>query len=411
MKACAIALVTVGSLVVGLPSAGAQQQGAEPLPSGDEDVTEEPAITEPPAPPPVADAKAVSLRYDGGFKLTSGDDRFHLKLGLRSQLRFELLRADVDDAEFQGRFSLPRVRLQFEGHAYGPRTGYKIELDVANRGFALLKDMYIDHELQDGLHVRLGQWKRPFNRQEIVSDFGSELLERSLVNGFSGSGRDLGLAVHNDYESSPEGVEWALGVFNAGSDRPTIRTTCEPGALPTDPPECTTSLPTNVPGDWGPALVARLGWNHGGIKGYSEGDLEGGPLRFAAAVSYKLDARDLEKVGDELQLEHAVVADAMVKVQGLGVSAALALVKDGQADVELGFYGQAGYMVVPKKVLAAVRFAQVPDGDEQVHEILGALNWFWQGHKVKWMIDGGVIHATDGGTNDLQIRTQLQLVL
>ena len=68
--------------------------------------------------------------------------------------------------------------------------------------------------------------------------------------------------------------------------------------------------------------------------------------------------------------------------------------------------------VMPKKLLGAVRFSQVPAGDEKQMEILGGLNWFWKGHKAKWMIDGGVIRTTgDEATNDLQVRTQLQVVL
>ena len=84
---------------------------------------------------------------------------------------------------------------------------------------------------------------------------------------------------------------------------------------------------------------------------------------------------------------------------------------DCQADAEVGFYGQAGYMLLPKKLLGSVRFAQVPAGDEKVYEVLGGINWLWQGHNLKWMLDGGVIHATGVDTTNLQIRTQLQMVL
>lgn len=196
-------------------------------------------------------------------------------------------------------------------------------------------------------------------------------------------------------------------MFNASSDKPTIKTTCTG-----DPPTCTTGLPTNVPTDFGPLLVAHVGWNSAHMKGYSEGDLEGGPLRYAVAASYKLNPRDLAKdANDDLQLQHAVALDAMIKVEGLDLSGAVAIVKDGQADAKLGFYAQAGYMLMPKKLLGSVRFAQVPEDDEHRQEILGGVNWFWQGHKLKWMIDGGVIRTTGVDTNDLQIRTQLQLVL
>ena len=420
MKLNRLAGATLASLILGAPALvfaqvtpgeGAGEGDAAAEPAG-EVVPPDDAMPEPPPPPPPADEHGAELHYDGGFVLASADDQFELKLGLRNQLRFEVLRADLDadDAEFAARFLIPRSRLQLEGHAYGHANTYKVEFELANRGFALLKDVFIDHALSKGLHVRLGQWKKPLNRQELVSDFGSEFLERSIMNELAGAGRDQGIALHNDYEKSPEGLEWAIGVFNASSDRPKSSTTC---VDPADPTTCSTGLPTNIPSDFGPLLVARAGWNQGKIKGYSEGDLEGGPLRFAVAASYALNANDLDKDADDnLRLRHTVVFDAMAKVEGLTVTGALTLVKDGQADLATGFYAQASYMLVAKKVLGAVRFAQIPEDDEHRQEILGGVNYMFKGHKAKLMLDAGILNTTgDPGRTDLQIRSQLQLVL
>ncbi|MBK7077947.1 MAG: hypothetical protein IPH44_37350 [Myxococcales bacterium] len=412
-----LALVTV--LVPGL--AYAQPTDAPPVDPATSDVVAEPPAPEAPpvdtqpAPepaPPAADGHAISAKYDKGLTFETADGEYELKLGIRSQFRLEAARPDVAGTEFATRFSVPRLRLQLEGHAYGEANGYKVEFDMANKGFALLKDFFIDHAFAKDLHLRAGQWKRPFNRQEMVSDFGSEFLERSLANEFAGAGRDLGVAVHNNYEKSPEGLEWAVGVFNAASEKASIKTACLPGATPTDPLICTSGTPSNVPADFGPAIVVHAGWNHGGIKGYSEGDLEGGPLRYAVGLSYRMNPRDFDKdANDDLNIEHAVALDAMVKVEGLGISGAVILKKDGQADAEVGFYGQAGYMVVPKKILGALRFAQVPEDDEQRFEILGGVDYFLHGHNFKLMADGGVIHTTGADTSDLQLRAQLQAVL
>ena len=40
-----------------------------------------------------------------------------------------------------------------------------------------------------------------------MSDFASEFNERAITATFAGGGRDLGLAIHNDYEKSPEGLK------------------------------------------------------------------------------------------------------------------------------------------------------------------------------------------------------------
>lgn len=416
--ALAVAAVLAPGLALAQPT-----PSAAPMPddstSADAPVAEVTATTTVEAPavdsapmPPAADDKSVDVTYDKGLTFRSRDEAYELKLGLRSQFRWDVARKDVDDTEFQSKFLLPRLRLQLEGHAFGKAHPYKIEFDFANKGSAILKDAWVEHAVRKDLRVRAGQWKRPFNRQEIVSDFGSELVERSIMNEFVGGGRDLGVALHNNYEKSPDGLEWAIGVFNGTGEKAASTITCEPGATPADPPVCTSTTPTNVPSDIGPALVVHAGWNSGGIKGYSEGDLEGGPLRFAAAVSYRMNPHDLdEDAAGDLDIEHAVVADAMVKVSGLAASIAVGLVKDGQADAEVALYGQASYLLVPKKLLAAARFAQVPIGDESRHELLGGFDYFVHGHNLKIMADAGVLHTTGTGTSDLQVRTQLQLQL
>src|SRR6185503_15559600 len=143
------------------------------------------------------EAPTVSAKYDKGFTLATSDEEFELKAGVRSQFRIEIFRADQDDAEFQSHFVVPRLRLQLEGFAFGKDNTYKVEFDMANKGSALLKDFFVNH---------------PFSRHEIVSDFGSEFNERAIANESAGAGRDLGVAVHNGYEKSPDGIEWAVGL-------------------------------------------------------------------------------------------------------------------------------------------------------------------------------------------------------
>ncbi|HUS65838.1 MAG TPA: hypothetical protein VMZ28_14905, partial [Kofleriaceae bacterium] len=140
---CALAL-----LVVAMPTVAAAQPTPEPTP--------EPAPAPTPAPPPeVAPTPEVApaaeadvtpaepaaepvgmLHYDKGYVLTSGDGEFEMKVSLRSQVQYAFLLTDntgVDD-ETVSKFSLPRVRLYLEGHAYGKTNTYKLELDLGNKG-------------------------------------------------------------------------------------------------------------------------------------------------------------------------------------------------------------------------------------------------------------------------------------
>jgi hypothetical protein len=266
--------------------------------------------------------------------------------------------------------------------------------------------------------LRFGQWKRPFNRQELVSDFASELNERAVTAEFVGGGRDLGVALHDDYEKSPDGLEWAAGVFNGfsgGSDRPGLATTCteDPATMEL---ECVTPPPSTFPGDFGPAVVARVGWNHGGIKGYSEGDLEGGPLRLAIGAGYKVDLADLAGADE---LSHGVQADAMLKVAGFDLQLGLYLMKLAGADARAGALVQAGYFVIPARAQVAARFAVAPTtGTREQLEARAAFDWYWQGHAWKLVSDAGVLQETGddpmtglGADPVLQVRVMAQLTL
>lgn len=387
----------LGLLVATAPNAYAQDSS-------------EPAIPGAPVVQPEAESRGVAIEYDKGLEITGDNGAYQLKLGIRNQLRAQLTRTEAA-GELEVAFLIPRLRLQFSGYAFGEANGYKIEYDVSSSGSPSLKDAFYERTFSPALRLRVGQWKRPFSRQQLVSDFGSEFLERAITDRFAGAGRDLGLAVHNNYEKSPDGLEWAFGVFNSTGERGQQTLDCDD---PTDVSTCVPSRPSNVPDDFGPELVARVGWNYGGIKGYSEGDLEGGPLRVAVAASYQNNLRDLdEDAAGDLQMEQAAEADFILKAYGYDLSGAVYWVKDGVGDALLGFYAQGGAFVVPETVQLAARFAthELDADDGSRRELLGAINWYFSGHAFKWMLDGGILQTVDDETEtDVQVRTQLQFV-
>ncbi len=363
-----------------------------------------------------AEPVPVHVTYDRGTIIASDDGGFEVKLTVRNQLRAESTRPTEDGAETSSRFYVPRSRLGFEGRVFGDATRFKVEVALGDRGsFGFLRDVYVERALAARtVWLRAGQWKRPFNRQELVGDFSSEFNERANTAEFAGGGRDLGIAVQSEVERSPDGLEWVVGVFNAfsgGADRPSITTTCteeQPMTI-----DCTTSNATNVPADFGPAVVARVGWNHGGIKAYSEGDLERGPLRFAVGAAYKVDLAD----GGERS--HGGQLDAIVKVEGLDVEVGGFAMKLASANkTRFGAMIQGGYFVTPKLQLAA-RFAVAPTTPARDQlEVRAAINWYWQGHAFKWANDVGVLQQTGEDPTtmasdepELQLRSMLQLML
>ncbi|HUS33389.1 MAG TPA: hypothetical protein VMZ53_33030 [Kofleriaceae bacterium] len=363
----------------------------------------EPAEPEPAPPPepPKDDKPAVTAHYDKGLKFESDDKSYELKLLFRNQVRFESLRPTEDGSQFINNIYIARARFQAEGHVFGDADRYKMELGLGDIGsFSFLKDMFIEHKVAPApVWLRVGQWKRPFNRQEMVSDFASEFNERSIENELAGGGRSLGVALHNDYEKSAEGIEWVFGMFNTfsgGSDRPSIAANCTTDAM-TGKVTCINSRPTTLLADFGPTIVARAGWNSARAKGYSEADLEGGPLRYSIGAAYKLDLANFAKGKQPTladNLSHGLEADWNVKVNGLSISGGVVMMKLKSADPQYGFVLQPGLMVVPKHMQVAARFAIVTEGDRNNLEALGAFNYFVHGHQLKIASDFGILKRT-----------------
>jgi hypothetical protein len=183
--------------------------------------------------------------------------------------------------------------------------------------------------------------------------------------------------------------------------------------------DCTTPPPANFPADFGPAVVARAGWNTGGIKGYTEVDLEGGPLRVAVAANYKVDLADLTRGAEASvadNLSHGVGADAMIKAHGFDLELGTYLMKVKTADARLGAMVQLGSVLADRHAHVGARFAvaQTADLREQL-EGRAAFTWFWQGHAAKLATDVGAVWLNGRDATmtrdrpDLQLRTMAQL--
>lgn len=371
-----------------------------------------PAVAE--APPP------LYARYNRGLEFATEAGEFKARLGLYSQMRFETTRSTEPGSEFANHVYIPRSRIILDGNAFGSTNRYKLELSLGDKGsFGFIKDLYVDKNLGP-VSIRFGQWKRPWERQEIVSDFAIQFNERTAVTDFAGSGRDLGVTLHNRYDQSPEGIEWAFGMFNGfsgGSDRPITTTTCTQRTMSI---ACATPAPTNVPGDWGPALVTRVGWNSKGMKGYSEGDVEGGPLRYSVAVGYKIDLANFSagKQASKLDnMSHGLEADALVKIAGFSLELEGFMMKLKSADATYGALAQAGMFVLPKQVEVAAQVAVSPTtADRKLVETRGAVNWYWAGHPWKLSTDFARLEQTGRdpmtmakADPDYQVRSMVQL--
>ncbi|MBN2342473.1 MAG: hypothetical protein JXX29_01005 [Deltaproteobacteria bacterium] len=353
--------------------------------------------------------------YDGGFFLNDKGGIYSLKVNARMQAKytFEAVDTGDDDKEIESNFSIPAARIKLKGHVVSKAVSYALQLDFG-KGNALLKDFYADFAfVKNAFHLRVGQWVKPFSRQQITSSGKLEFTGRAMTDKAFGAGRDIGLAFHNNYEKSP-GFEWALGVFNGTGEKPWFEGDAELDDTSDEYGEVSGKF-TNVPDTFNPMAVARIGFNTGELKGYSEADLEGGAPRFGLGVSgiFDFDADD----SDDGEIRGEL--DYILKVHGFSSTGGIYLmsVQNGtsfgdQTYGAIGMHAQIGY-VIKGMVQPVFRYGTInPDGgDLYRQEITGGISLYFAKHNLKWQTEFGALLEKDGDddTADTIVATQLQL--
>jgi hypothetical protein len=138
----------------------------------------------------------------GGFFLASPSGDFKLNIKGQIQTRFAYNRRDTETAGADPKpetwgFENRRVKLTFTGFVVDPSWTYEVK-PVFNRTPASLtsgdqtlssgnivgsvEDIWVQKDFGQGTTMRVGQFKTPFLREELVSSSSQLAVERSLVN-------------------------------------------------------------------------------------------------------------------------------------------------------------------------------------------------------------------------------------
>jgi hypothetical protein len=211
-----------------------------------------------------------------------------------------------------------------------------------------------------------------------------------------------------------ERFEWAVSLTNGGSDT-TLGGDVDVD-LETGGGEITGGRFSNAVDLFQPTTTVRIGYNHGGINGYDELDLEGGGFRVAIGGSVQMS----NDIAGEQDGWFGAELDAIVKVLGFSATAAVyvSTVQDGerwadQAADDLGLHVQFAYLI-DGKVAPAFRYARVQSlagGQEVQQELAGGIHVLFYKRHVTWSTDfaalGGTSLAPSG--TDFRIRTQAQV--
>lgn len=151
-----------------------------------------------------SDARASLLQngmmagWNEHFFLASPDGRFKLQLDGHLQFRWVYSFHDQPDRHRQG-FENTRAKLTFRGHVFNPDLTYLLRMDATRNepelveGLFFVRDMWMRYRLDGDWSIRAGQFKLPFNREELVPSQYQLAVERSLVNENMNIGRSQGV--------------------------------------------------------------------------------------------------------------------------------------------------------------------------------------------------------------------------
>jgi len=137
--------------------------------------------------------------WDDGFFLASSDGRFLLELDALAQFRYVFNFQDVQSDEYRHGAEIARTELTLRGHIYNKDLTYLVRADVTRNepglvtGLFFLKDAWVRYHLNNDWSLRFGQFKLPFNREELVAPEYQLAVERSLVNENTNLGRTQGV--------------------------------------------------------------------------------------------------------------------------------------------------------------------------------------------------------------------------
>lgn len=374
----------------------------------------------------------VAEAYDLGFKFTSEDQRFSLRLWGAIQFRYTYFdyeqRVLGNDTDYSN-FYLRRARIWLSGFAFDPRFRYFLHIQLENSNAVNLHDAWLEYQLHPLVNIGVGRYKIAYGLEFLNSGFGLQFVERSVFSGET----DIDFGEGPVY---PGGGTW---FFRLNAQAPTGFAT---GGL-----TLYRSQGVQLSGLKGskatPTFEYQLGfWTGRGTRGLSNPDNK---HLFSARVGFHprgfidwrlqgdLDPSQRYRIGligsvyshsssegggfDERGFDLAM----MNRYRGLSLDAEWAVERYDFDQVEedferTGWRVQAGYMVVPEKVEVAARYAEierlraptyrtsvdsgllvarvfdgeayVPQIESKISELTVGVNWFInRGHRHKFQVD------------------------
>ena len=294
-------------------------------------------------------------------------------------------------------------------------------MDFAAPSTRVFDDGWLNWKFADAISVQGGQYKTPFSRQELYNDGTIQFPERALAtDGFKPS-RDIGVMAAGSLGGGMFGYQ--AGVFG-GEGQNTLRT--DDHVMP----------------------VLRLVWNAIGTMGATEMDLQDHKtpaLSFGAdgftnsvkkATATSFDALALNYLSPtgwlgrnitQFDTSEEIAVESWefeTQFKWMGFSAQGEYYKgraegdtSGHKVYAYGWYAQAGYFILPKRLDVAARYSFIDYNRSTSHDgvsvVDSAATYYFRGNSLKIVIDYSRTHrqrATQDPANDQAILVQVQLM-
>lgn len=352
--------------------------------------------------------KKIEVGYKKGAYIKTPDDRYSLKLNVRTQGLFKY--EDQEDEKNTASFSVKRARLLAGGNMFYPWMQYftQITLEGTSTG---LRDAYIEAAYYDWAKPRIGQYKVPFDREFLTSAFNLELIDRSIASNAFNLGRDIGIQVSGSLLQDQ--LAYAVGMFNGSGANQNNQ-------------------------DQNFMYVGRMVYTPFGSFPYSEGALDtpaAPKLAVGAAGAYMPGLEPGERKTLAGPLGNTNIVPVNSDVYELTADLAFKYLNfffqggyyfrniDPEKSTPYGsqnaqgFYFQGGYFLVPKKFELAGRYSWVnPNNpnqtdDNEQQEYTGGLSYYIDGHNLKLQANYSYFdnETTSGSQDDQVVQTLMTL--
>jgi hypothetical protein len=377
-------------------------------------------------------SSGMTAGWDKGFFLASPDGNFKLRVKGQIQFRYVYnyrdINTDLGDRYTKG-FENRRTKLTFEGNIFDKTWLYKVQaafnrgvLDddgqtASDSGAAQLEDAWIQKDFENGMYLRMGQYKPPFLREELVSSSRQLLIERSLLN--ERYNQDYSQGISLGYETDMFRLE---GMFSDGIGD---RNAWGPSYQNSPWQQTTTEYALTARGEF------KVAGEWSQFDDFTSWSGEPFGLMIGAAANWQRQEDGTNGPASGQQLGATV--DVSAEFGGANLYGAFIWVNPdiddnaGNDRNEIGFLVQGGFMIVPDTFEIFARYEwSDPDQDTQddLNMITAGANWYFAKHAAKLSVDFGFSledfdsdYANSGagwlvGFNEFQLvaRAQFQLL-